>query len=106
MAFENVRRGTYLDAGSNVVGQLTLRTAARIDGVFSGNITANDKLTIGESAHVTAHINATSVDIAGKVRGDIFAIERIEFRPTAHFVGKLSSPILIIEAGAVLDGHC
>jgi len=96
----------YLDRGARVSGKLFFETAARIDGQVDGEISAKDSLTIGETATVTAQINAASVIVSGKVSGDITATQRIEIRPSAKVLGNLSSPILIIHEGAQFEGHC
>ncbi|MGH7907555.1 MAG: polymer-forming cytoskeletal protein, partial [Candidatus Binataceae bacterium] len=96
----------YLDRGSRVSGKLFFESAARIDGQVDGEVGAKDTLVIGESAVVTAQINASSVIVAGKVSGDISASARIEIRPSAKVIGNLASPVLIIHEGALFEGHC
>jgi cytoskeletal protein CcmA (bactofilin family) len=96
----------YLDAGSRISGKLYFETPARIDGHVEGEITAKDALTIGESAVVSAQIKADSVIVAGKVSGDIIAIHRIEIRPSAKVLGNITAPTLVINEGALFEGHC
>jgi cytoskeletal protein CcmA (bactofilin family) len=96
----------YLDAGSRISGKLNFETPARIDGHVEGEINAKDSLTIGESAVVAAQIKADSVVVAGKVSGDIVAIHRIEIRPSAKVLGNITAPTLIINEGALFEGHC
>jgi len=96
----------YLDAGSRISGKLSFETPARIDGQVDGEINAKDSLTIGESAVVAAQIKADSVVVAGKVSGDIVAIRRIEIRPSAKVLGNITAPTLVINEGALFEGHC
>jgi cytoskeletal protein CcmA (bactofilin family) len=96
----------YLDRGSRISGKLHFETAARIDGQVEGEINAKDSLTIGDTAIVTAQINAASVVVSGKVSGDITATQRIEIRPSARVTGNLASPLLVIHEGAHFEGHC
>jgi len=96
----------YLDAGSRISGKLYFETAARIDGQVEGEINAKDSLAIGESAVVAAQIKADSVIVAGKVSGDIVAIRRIEIKPSAKVLGNVTAPILVINEGALFEGHC
>jgi cytoskeletal protein CcmA (bactofilin family) len=96
----------YLDRGSRISGKLSFDGAARIDGQVDGEITAKESLVIGETAVITAQINAVSVVVAGKVSGDISASQRLEIRPSARVVGNLASPILVIHEGATFEGHC
>jgi cytoskeletal protein CcmA (bactofilin family) len=96
----------YLDSGSRISGKLMFEGATRIDGHVDGEITAKEGLVIGESAVVTAQIKATSVIVAGKVSGDIFANQRLEIRPSARVIGNLTSPVLVVHEGAMFEGHC
>jgi cytoskeletal protein CcmA (bactofilin family) len=96
----------YLDAGSRIAGKLSFETPARIDGQVEGEINAKDSLTIGESAVVAAQIRAASVVVAGKVSGDIVALQRIEIRPSAKVLGNITAPVLVINEGALFEGHC
>jgi cytoskeletal protein CcmA (bactofilin family) len=98
--------GAYLDAGSKISGKLSFETPARIDGQVDGEINAKDSLTIGESAVVAAQIKADSVIVAGKVSGDIIAVHRIEIRPSAKVLGNITAPTLVINEGALFEGHC
>jgi len=96
----------YLDAGSRIAGKLSFETPAHIDGQVEGEILAKDSLTIGESAVVAAQIKADSVIVAGKVSGDIVAVRRIEIRPSAKVLGNVTAPVLVINEGALFEGHC
>jgi cytoskeletal protein CcmA (bactofilin family) len=98
--------GAYLDAGSRINGKLSFETPARIDGQVEGEINAKDSLTIGESAVVSAQVRAASVIVAGKVSGDIIAAHRIEIRPSAKVMGNITAPTLVINEGALFEGHC
>jgi cytoskeletal protein CcmA (bactofilin family) len=96
----------YLDSGSKINGKVSFEGPARVDGQVEGEITAKESLVVGESAVITAQIKAASVVIAGKVSGDINASRRIEIRPSAKVIGNLTSPVLVIQEGALFEGHC
>ena len=91
---------SYLDQGSKVSGKLNFEGPARIDGQIDGEIVAKDSILIGESAVVTAGIRAASIIVAGKVKGEITASQRIELRPSAKVLGKLTAPKLVVHEGA------
>jgi cytoskeletal protein CcmA (bactofilin family) len=96
----------YLDQGSKVTGKISFEGPARIDGQVDGEITAKDSVMIGESAVVTAQIKAASIVVAGKISGDLTASQRIEIRPSAKVLGNLTAPVLVVQEGAVFEGHC
>ncbi len=95
-----------LDRGSKITGKVTFEGPARIDGEVDGEIIAKDSLMISETAVVTAQIRAASVSVAGKVSGDIVATQRIEIRNNAKMSGNLTAPILVVQEGALFEGHC
>ena len=95
-----------LDRGSKITGKVSFEGPARIDGEVDGEISAKDNLMISESAVVTAQIRAASVSVAGKVSGDIIATQRIEIRANAKMSGNLTAPILVVQEGALFEGHC
>ncbi len=69
---------------------------------------AHDGIVLGVTGMITTvrPIEAPEVIIAGTVKGNIVASRRIEIRATANVSGNLTAPILAIEAGAVVEGHC
>jgi len=97
---------TILGKGSAFDGKLTFEGTVRIDGEFSGEIRTKGTLVVGESARVTAQIDAATVVVEGRVEGDIRATELVDLRGTAHTVGTIHCPSLEIQRGAVFDGRC
>ncbi len=98
--------GAYVSSASKIIGNLFFQNVARIDGVVEGDIVATDELIVGDTAEIAARIEAPSVVVSGKVKGEIKASKRIEIRAPAKVVGTLISPILVVEPGAIVDGHC
>jgi cytoskeletal protein CcmA (bactofilin family) len=103
---QTVSTRAYLDQGSKISGKLEFQEPVQIEGQVDGEINAKDRLTIGESAVVTAQIKAASVIVAGKLSGEIIATERIEIRPSAKVSGNLITPILVVHDGAIFEGNC
>ncbi len=96
----------YLDPGCKIIGKLSFEGPTRIDGNVDGEISVKDSLMIGETAVVTAQIEAASIIVAGKVSGEIVAHQRVEIRPSGKLSGKLITPLLVVHEGALFDGHC
>jgi cytoskeletal protein CcmA (bactofilin family) len=99
----------HLFAGRDieVTGEATFKGFMLVDGIFRGRILSEDgTLVVGASGRVDASILAAVVRVFGAVNGDITAHERLELGPTARVAGNLFTPALIIEQGAVFDGHC
>ena len=94
----------FIDQGSEFEGKLSFKDTVRIDGTFSGEISSDNTLIVGESGQITATINSVCVVISGLVEGDINATEQIVLHKTAVVNGNLHSPTVVMEEGAQLNG--
>jgi cytoskeletal protein CcmA (bactofilin family) len=101
-----VGKPAYLDSRTKINGKLSFEGPAQIDGQVEGEIVAGEHLVIGEGAHVTAKIKASSVVVAGMVSGEIVATERIEICASAKISGNLTAPRMVMHEGAMFEGHC
>lgn len=96
----------FLGKGTRVVGKLSFEGPARIEGTVEGEISAQDTLTIGESAVVKAQITGSTVVIQGRVTGDVSARKRLEVRAPGRLLGNIATPSLVIHEGVVFEGQC
>jgi len=96
----------HLGQGSRIDGKLTFEGSVRIDGNINGEINAKETVVIGDSAVVTAQIQANVIVIHGKVSGDVTARKRIELRAPARLTGNINTPSLVIHEGVAFEGHC
>jgi cytoskeletal protein CcmA (bactofilin family) len=87
---------------------LVLLDSVRIDGKVVGNIetTKEHKVTvaIGASGEVSGDVTAHRVMVAGKVEGNIYASERVEFHKDSVVHGDISYGSIAVEHGARLLG--
>lgn len=105
-ATTNFEKGSRLGPKMNLQGDLKVDEALAVLGKFEGSI-KNPKQTIviANGAQVSADITAASIEVQGKVRGDIFGVDRIELTSTADLVGKLQTREVRVEEGAVFRGE-
>jgi len=94
----------FIDQGSEFEGKLSFKDTVRIDGKFSGEITSDNTLIVGESGQIQATIHSVCVVISGLVEGDVHATEQIILHKTAVVNGDLESPAIMMEEGAQLNG--
>jgi excisionase family DNA binding protein len=109
MAFKEKKTDDkILDVDASMQGTLSFKDPVnlRINGHFDGTLETKGNLTIGETASVTAHIVGENIIIAGRVKGDVVAMTRLVFLPTAVFHGDIKTPKLNIVEGAVFQGKC
>jgi cytoskeletal protein CcmA (bactofilin family) len=96
---------SVISKGTRFSGKVEFGETARVDGEAEGEI-IGDQIEIASSAVVTARITANRVQISGQVSGEIVARERIELLPSAKLRCTITTPTLVIAAGAQFDGDC
>lgn len=96
----------FLDSGSRIDGELTFETTFRVDGTLSGKIESEGSLVIGEGGEVDGEIRVSEIFVSGTIRGQIHANRRVHLAATGRVFADLHTPSLIVEDGALFDGHC
>jgi cytoskeletal protein CcmA (bactofilin family) len=94
----------FIDQGSSFEGKLSFKDTVRIDGHFSGQITSENTLVVGESGVIEADIRSQTVIVSGTIHGNVTAAKRIILHKTARVDGDVDAPSLVMEEGAVLNG--
>ena len=100
------RLGSFLEEGSEIEGKYTCAGTVMLDAKFSGEITSKDTLLIGERSVVHATVRTAVLVVRGEVGGNVTASERVELKCGARVTGDVEAPVIVLEKGAVLDGHC
>ena len=98
---------TVTTIGESIVikGELSGDEDLVIDGQVEGKINLNrNALTVGEHGKVKATVVAKTVVVAGKVRGDIMAAEKVDVRDTCSMEGDICAPRVVIALGAYFRG--
>jgi cytoskeletal protein CcmA (bactofilin family) len=61
---------------------------------------------VGDKGVIKADITAGAVVVHGEVVGNIVATERVELRGHARLFGDIEAPVVVVEEGALFEGHC
>jgi cytoskeletal protein CcmA (bactofilin family) len=96
----------FLGKGAKIVGKISFDGPAQIEGDVEGEITSRDTLTVGRTASLKATIKGATVIVHGQVTGDIEATTRIELAAPSRVDGDVTTPTLVVQEGAVLNGRC
>jgi cytoskeletal protein CcmA (bactofilin family) len=99
-----VAPATSIDADTQVSGKIRCKATIRIDGNVKGEVRCDKTVIVGEGATVEAAIQADAILISGEVKGNIVAKRKITLNRTARMTGDLSTPGIVIEEGAKLEG--
>ena len=108
--YENIKEAekvnTVLSDTTSFNGVMRFKTSLKINGTFKGEIISEGFLIIGEGAKVNANIKANSVIIAGEVKGDVEAREKLEMLSTGRLYGNIKTRKLKMADGVIFEGSC
>ena len=94
---------SVISAGLKIVGNLQSEADVVISGTVEGDINSRG-LTVSEGAHVTGTIESTSVEVRGKVDGQIHA-SSVKIARSGYVNGDVIYETLGIDEGAVVEGQ-
>ena len=99
--------GGFVGKNADLTGEANFKGMLRIDGRFSGTVNSEDgTLIVSAGGVVEANIAVATARINGTVNGNIKATQRVEFGRSAQVRGDIHTPALVIEQGAIFEGHC
>ena len=87
-------------------GSVTVRGSVRVEGEMEGNITEAIEVVIGRGGKVRGDVCADRLEVAGEVRGDVVCSSYLEIKAGGKVIGNIRAPKLLMEDGAVFEGHC
>jgi cytoskeletal protein CcmA (bactofilin family) len=97
-------KATVLAKEDTVSGRLHLRASGQVLGSFSGQIECDGDLLIGPEADVEAEIRSVTVTVAGVVRGNIVATNRLKITSTGRLEGDAQVGALVVQEGGIHRG--
>jgi cytoskeletal protein CcmA (bactofilin family) len=95
---------TVLARDDAVTGRLQIKGNGQVLGNFSGQIECEGDLFIGPEAHVEADVKSARVTIAGFVKGNIVAVNRLKITNTGRLEGDARVGALVVLEGGVHHG--
>lgn len=95
-----------LGHGTVVQGKLSFETSVRMDGKLSGEIVSTRAVIVGRTGDIEAEVEVATLIVIGKVRGNVRATERVEILAGGEVQGSVTTPVLLVEEGSVLNGTC
>lgn len=97
-----------LDVDAAMSGSLTFRDPVnlRINGKFEGTLETKGSLVIGPTAVVNANIVGDEIVVAGRLKGEILAKQKLILLDSAVAEIKVRTTKLVVNEGAVFEGIC
>jgi cytoskeletal protein CcmA (bactofilin family) len=100
------RKTSVIGPTLKIRGELSANEDLIIEGDIEGTIAHQDKnLTVGKEGRVKADINARTVEIYGKVEGDIHGEDIVKLAKSANVKGNIFCARIILEDGAQFSGR-
>lgn len=96
---------TIIASSVKVEGDFSSQGNVLIEGTVEGKLHTAKDLRVGEKAKISADVSATNAVIAGEIRGNLVVAEKLELEPTARIMGDVRTKILLVAAGATVNGR-
>jgi cytoskeletal protein CcmA (bactofilin family) len=107
--FRAPKISTVIGQHTEIQGDLSFSGGLHVDGTIRGNVTAEldstSALTLSEAGQVVGDVMVPNVIINGKVKGDVYASERVELAPNARVIGTVYYRLLEMAMGAEVNGQ-
>lgn len=92
--------------GVEVSGDIVFTEGLRIEGRVAGSIVSEGgTLIVEQAARIEARVDVGICVISGTIEGNLNAKSRVEVQKTARVRGDITTPVLLVEEGAVVNGN-
>ena len=76
-----------------------------IQGKVNGKIVSRKALTVDNTGNVEATVTTDTMIVAGKLSGNVEAVDKVEIRKGGKMVGDIKAPRVVIADGAKFKGN-
>ncbi len=104
MASNQDRQLNIIGKGITIRGSLSGGGDLVVEGRVEGQMTLRNHLTIENSGHVQADIQADELTVNGTASGNIEASTRVSITQSARVQGDIKASRVVIADGAVFNG--
>ncbi len=95
-----------LDKGCSFEGKIVFDGTVQINGDFTGEIISDGTLVVGQDARLSGKVFVDTLICYGTIEGKVDAKTRIEIHIPSVVTADISTKGLVIEEGALFQGHC
>ena len=99
------RSNTVIAEGVTFSGTINGEGVVQVEGVVEGQVDLAGALIVTTTGVVKGPVHAETVHIAGTVKGDVRAKERLRLERTGSVEGDVTTVSLVIEEGGCLNGR-
>ena len=95
-----IGESSMFDGTFEVTGNL------RVDGKFKGELDVTETLVVGKNGFVDAVVKTKNAIVAGTIKGDLNASDKITLQSGSRLEGEMVTSKLVIEEGVSFQGSC
>jgi len=103
---DNGEATSVIGESSSFDGTLEVSGNLRVDGTFTGKIRVTETLVVGRNGLIDADVETRSSVVAGTIKGNINASEKITLQSGSRLEGEMVTSKLVIEEGVSFQGSC
>ncbi len=85
-------------------GELKAQEDLKVEGKIEGTIHHQQRVVVGSKGEIVATVTAASIDVDGRVQGDISAKKSVRVNQSAVVRGNIRAPSVSITEGANFNG--
>jgi cytoskeletal protein CcmA (bactofilin family) len=93
--------GRSISIRGDVAGEGDLVVQGRVDGTIK---LPQNSVTVGKDGQIKANIHAKTIEVEGRMEGDLQADEQVIIRRSAQVQGNISAPRVALEDGCKFRG--
>ncbi len=102
----DVNSVSRISEGTSVTGEIKSSNDIRVDGKVKGKLYSEGRIVVGEHAVIDGTVLCGSLDLWGKIEGDVYVKDLLSLKGTSSITGNLHIRKLQVEMGAELNGTC
>lgn len=95
---------TVIGATMRIKGSLQSAENVNLNGEFEGQMDIQGRLVVGAEGKAIADLKVGELLVAGLVKGNVDAQQRVSLKQGANLVGDVQTPGIVIEDGAFFKG--
>jgi len=100
---------TLIGHSIEIDGDLNFKGGLHLDGKVSGNVTSEKGssavLIVSEQGEITGDVSVPYAVINGKIKGNVYASEKLELSNKACITGNVHYNVLEMASGASVNGN-
>jgi cytoskeletal protein CcmA (bactofilin family) len=96
---------TIINEGTDIEGDIITDRNIKLNGHLKGSCTSKNKIIISENCLIEGDIHASSIDIYGKVIGDISTDNLLFLAGSSNIKGNCYTKKIKVEEGAFIQGY-